>query len=102
GSYLDAASGNSFTNYLYLNNDYVLSGSTNVALINGIPDNLFFQEFSTRQPTGVLRTPSGAFTFPAGAVTNYYSYGNAQLITTTGGTNIVATSALTNMPGRIE
>ena len=103
GSYLDAASGNSFNNYLYLNNDYITSASTNVFLINGIPDNLTFTESSTRLPIGVAPAPAGFINvFPVGSLTNRYSYGNAQLVTTTGGTNIVATSALTNMPGRIE
>ena len=45
GSYQDAASGNTFSNYLYLNDDYVLGSSTNVFFNgNGYPDNFVFRQ----------------------------------------------------------
>jgi len=105
GSYQDVASGNSFNNYLYLNDDYVQGAQTNVAIINGYPANFAFTESNTRLPIGVAPAPAGfSSVFPAGVVTNRYAYANAQLISTTATTNSVqdANGAITNLPGRIQ
>jgi hypothetical protein len=106
GSYLDSASGNTFSNFLYLNDDYVLGSSTNVFLNgNGYPDNFTFTESPTQVPTGVAPAPPGFLPlFPAGSITNLYAFANVQLISTTVSTNITATNptgAITNLPGRI-
>jgi hypothetical protein len=103
GSYQDAASGNTFNNYLYLNDDYVFGSSTNVALINGIPDNFTFTESSTRLPIGVAPAPAEFLdVFPSGSISNRYAFANAQLISTTESTNNIANGAITNLPGRIQ
>jgi hypothetical protein len=104
GSYLDAASGNAFNNYLYLNDNYVRGASTNVLLnANGYPDNFTFTESSTPQATGVNPAPAGFQNiFPAGAITNLYSFANVQLATTTVSTNSVVNGSVTNLPGRIQ
>jgi len=107
GSYQDAASGNSFNNYLYLNDDYVAGAQTNVTLINGIPSNFTFTESSTRLPTGVAPTTAGfpiPDPFPAGSISNRYDFANAQLISSGVSTNSAqdANQSITNLPGRIQ
>lgn len=103
GTYVDAASGNTLTNYLYLNNDYVLGASTNVALINGYPDNLVFTQSGTPLLGGMTPTGAGFLNvYPAGSISNIYSYGNVQLISTSELTNSVANGALTNIVGRVQ
>ena len=106
GSFTDVASGSSMSDYLYLNNDYMLGSSTNVAAINGIPDNFQFLSSSTPLALGLPATTSGfppGFAFqPTGVVTNTYSYVDAQLTSSTVGTNSIANQAITNLPGRIE
>ena len=104
GSYLDVATGDFLTNYLYLNNDYALGASTNVALTaGGVPDNLTFTESPVRLPTGSPPAPSGFVNvFPAGGLTNFYSFGNLQLAATSFSTSSIPNLALTNLPGRVE
>ena len=107
GTYLDAASGNTFNNFLYLNDDYILGSSTNVLLNgSGFPDNFVFTESPTRIPTGVAPTAAGFFNvFPAGSITNSYAFANVDLIATTVSTNISVTNpngTLTNLPGRLQ
>jgi len=105
GSYVDSVTGNTYTNYLYLNDDYAFGSTTNVALINGIPDNFTFYESSTRLAIGIPQVPA----YPTGqimpffqvATNNTYSYATAQLIDTSVSTNTVA-AGLTNMPGRVQ
>ena len=103
GQYQDPGTGNYYPNYLYLNNDYVGGVQTNLTLINGIPGNFTFTESNTQLPIGVPPYPAG-FTsvFPAGVITNRYSFANAQLISSTTGTNSVVNGAITNLPGRIQ
>jgi hypothetical protein len=92
------------TNYLYLTDDYVLGASTNVFINNGAPDNFTF----IASPTPLLSGPvaPGFFNvFPSGATTNFYSYFDGQLISTTAPTNATPlnpSGAITNMPGRIQ
>ncbi|HEX3857365.1 MAG TPA: hypothetical protein VHY30_08725 [Verrucomicrobiae bacterium] len=105
GSYQDAASGNFFNNYLYLNDDYALGATTNVALINGYPDNFTFTESSTQLPIGVVPAPPGFLNvFPSGTLTNRYAFANVQLTSTTVSTNSIqdANHSITNLPGRIQ
>jgi hypothetical protein len=103
GHYTDPATGNSISNYLYLRNDYLQSTSTNIFLNNGIPDNFTFSSSTTPAVTGITPTAAGFLNvFPIGTVTNRYSYANAQLISTTVGTNSVVNGSVTNLPGRVE
>jgi len=104
GSYLDPATGNTGTHYLYLNNDYVLGAGTNAAVFGGLPNNFTFTESDSQIFAG---TPAslGFPGFPAGAQTNRYAYVDAQLIPTSVATNATVTNpsgALTNLPGRIQ
>jgi hypothetical protein len=103
GSYLDSASGNTYSNYLYLNNDYKTGASTNVTFINGVPSSMRFSQSTTPQNFGVPPAPAG-FTpvFPSGVVTNLYVFGNIQLIASSVSTNSVANGSVTNLPGRVE
>ncbi len=103
GTYLDVATGQILTNYLYLNNDYVLGSSTNVLIAGGYPDNFTFFQSSVPINFGVLPTPAGFLNlFNDLAITNRFAYGNIQLISTTEPTNAIANRALTNIVGRIE
>ena len=107
GSYLDAASGSSLNDYLYLANDYLLGSSTNVVAVNGVPDNFTFLSTATPvalgQPTPPNQFPFGFPYQPAGSVvTNTYSYVDAQITSSTVGTNAIANQAITNLPGRIQ
>jgi hypothetical protein len=105
GAYQDAATGIFYTNYLYLNNDYVLGASTNVALRNGYPDNLVFSESDTPLFNGFGLTPAvgGELPqYPVGGITNLYSFGDIQIVATTESTNTVPNRALTNLVGRIQ
>jgi hypothetical protein len=104
GSYLDPATGATTANYLYLTDDYALGATTNVVLINGVPDNFTFVASAT--PLLIGPTPAGfQNVFIPGALTNRYSYFNAQLVSTTTPTNASPTNpsgALTNLMGRIQ
>ncbi len=102
--YLDAATGITYTNYLYLTNDYVLGASTNVAFNgNGIPDNFRFSSSPTPLPQGVAPATAGFLNvFTADPVTNGYSFADAQMIATTVSTNQIDNRSMTNLPGRVE
>ncbi len=102
--YLDAATGISYTNYLYLANDYVLGASTNVLFNgNGVPDNFSFFSSPTPLAQGVPPANAGfANVFTADAVTNGYSFVDAQMIATTVSTNQIPNRSMTNLPGRVE
>ncbi len=105
GTYLDAASGSTMANYLYLNNDYIIGSSTNAGgVYNGIPGNFFFYTSPSPLNYGLPTPPSLFFNYlPIGAtVTNTYSYVDAQLISSTVGTNAIANQAITNLPGRVQ
>jgi len=105
GSYQNAASGNSFSNYLYLNDNYLLGVATNVSLAAGYPANFTFTASSTPQFTGIIPAPAGFFNvFPAGTITNRYAFANVQLISTTVSTNISSnpSHSITNLPGRVQ
>ena len=102
--YLDAATGITHTNYLYLADDYVLGASTNVAFNgNGIPDNYSFFSSLTQLPQGVPPATAGYVNvFTTDAVTNGYSFVDAQMIATTVSTNQIPNRSMTNLPGRVE
>jgi hypothetical protein len=104
GSYLDPATGTTTANYLYLTDDYALGATTNVVLINGVPDNFTFVASAT--PLLIGPTPAGfQNVFVPGALTNRYSYFNAQLIPTATPTNASIknpSGALTNLVGCIQ
>jgi hypothetical protein len=107
GTYVNPVTGLVATNYLVLNDDYVLGSITNVAIVNGIPDNFTIFN-STTPPFLGPPTPSGFpanFAFNAGAVSNTYSYANIQFPSSTVATNSPSqnvTNYLAILPGRIE
>jgi hypothetical protein len=111
GRHVDAATGTTISNYLYLTDDYLLGASTNVLLTggngnvnSGLPDNFTFIASPTQIPLGVPTATS--FTpFPNLFITNPYSYFNAQLIASTIDTNVSLSNphgVLTNLPGRLQ
>jgi len=103
GTYVDPASGNTISNYLYLNNNYIRSTATNLFFFNGIPDNFNFASSDVPIAQGVPPTVEGFLNvFPNGAVTNRYSYADAQLISSSVDTNSIANRSVTNLPGRVE
>jgi hypothetical protein len=106
GSYLNPADGSSSTHYLYLNDDLARVTSTNLASGTGIPANYQFFESASPVSLGVNPASAGFFNiFPAGSISNSYSFANIQLVSTTVATNASTsnpTGALTNLPGRIE
>jgi len=109
GVYTNYATGAPGTNYLYLNDNYLLGVATNLAITGnpGYPDNFTFVETSVRQTPGVL-TPAGfnnTIPFPNITFSNKYSYVEASLASSTTATNAGPenfTGSPTNLPGRIQ
>lgn len=102
GTYLDSASGNYYTNYLYLNDNYALGASTNVLPITGVPANFTFTSATSPQVTTAATLPSAIGTlFQVGIVTNDFDVMNAQLIGSYS-TNNIPNRSITNLPGRVE
>jgi hypothetical protein len=98
GTYLNPVTGLLNTNYLYLSDDYLLGGSTNLQVIGSIPDNFTFVE----SPTPLVAfnpVAPGMAIIPLGVVSNTYSYINMELVTAY--TNNVP-FGLTNLMGRIQ
>lgn len=102
GSYLDAASGNNFNSYLYLNDNYLQGVATNLTLINGYPGNFTFTETSAPLPIGTPAPAGFQNIFLSGTLTNRYAFANVDLISTTVSTNIIPNHSITNLPGRIQ
>ena len=104
-SYTDTATGDVIENYLYLDNNYMLGAATNVTVVGGVPENFTLETsdfpliFDTPAAEGFLDV------FPLGAITNRFSYMNAQLIATSTPTNASASNprgAPPPRPGRIQ
>jgi hypothetical protein len=102
GSYVDPATGNPATNYLYLNNNYLQSVATNDPSINGIPLNFTFTENPTPLFLGTPTAPGFFNVFDSGFVSNRFAYVSAQLIATSAGTNSIPNHSITNLPARIQ
>lgn len=103
GNAVDVATGNSFENYLYLNNSYIRSTATNLLLLNGIPDNFGILSSDTQIDLGVSPTDPGfQDVFSFGEITNRYSYANILLSAPTVGMDSVVNRSPTNLPGRVE
>ena len=103
GGYVDPATGIPATNYLYLNDNYVLSAATNDLLdINGVPSNFTFTQSPTQLFLGTPTTPGFLPVFFSGLVSNRFAYVSAQLINTSAGTNNVPDGAITNLPAQIQ
>lgn len=106
GTFVNPATGQVFTNYLYLNDDIALGSATNVAFnFNGYPDNFTLTESSVQLPLGTPVSPDLPYVniFPPGNVTNRYSFANFESINISE-TNASAqnpSGALTNLPNRI-
>jgi hypothetical protein len=108
-AYVNPADGTTLTNYLYLNNNYNRSISTNIQSYNGIPDNFDFFTSSTSLSAGLTQVtntgfPAG-FSYPAVALSNSYSYVDAALASVTVATNETYPNNftyMTNWFGRIE
>jgi hypothetical protein len=103
GTYLDPASGNIYTNFLYLNDDYELGASTNVQPVIGIPINFVFSQYASPQLPNASPTPPSAIIglFPDVDITNFYDVFNAQF-SSSYSTNSIANQSITNLPGRVE
>ncbi|HEV2693743.1 MAG TPA: hypothetical protein VG347_12700 [Verrucomicrobiae bacterium] len=112
GSYINPVNGQTKTHYLYLTDDFVQGGSTNILSYPGagIPNNYTITETTTKALNGPAEVsnypalfPPGQ-PFPAGADinSNIYSYVNASLTASTISTNSVVNGAITNLPGRFE
>ena len=107
GIYINPATGQTITNYLYLSDDYVLGASTNVSLRNnGIPSNFTFSKVG---PDLTLTNPFASTfpvgLFPSGAITNPFSYTEAEFAATSvipGPSDTNPSGALTNLPSRIQ
>ena len=102
GGYVDPATGNPTTNYLYLNDNYLQGVTTNQTFFNGIPDNFTFTESATPQIFLAPTTPGFFNVFTPGFQTNRFAYVSAQLIGTSTGTNSIPNGAVTNLPARIQ
>ncbi|MGO8743817.1 MAG: hypothetical protein ACLQUR_15645 [Limisphaerales bacterium] len=102
GGYVDLATGNPATNYLYLNDNYIESVATNDAIFNGIPENFAFSESPTPQIFLAPTAPGFFNVFSSGFVSNRFAYVSAQLIATSAGTNSIPNGAVTNLPSRIQ
>lgn len=107
--YTNYATGATITNYLYLNDNYVLGASTNVFLEGtpppGYPDNFTFTESTTKLTPGNMATPEFFNVFNNVTISNFYAYVDATLIPTTFPTNANPynpSGALTNLPGRLQ
>ena len=106
GMYVDSASGLTMTNYLYLNDATGIY--TNEPPINGVPDNFTFTGSTTPIFIGTPAASgflNGIYQPVGEAETNFYSYVDAQLISTTVATNAGPSNpsgALTNLPMRIQ
>lgn len=102
GTYIDPQTGVTSTNYFYLS--CLLDRTTNAAIFNGIPDGYTFAQNNGFPLTTNVPLTSGlpANVFLAGNVTNSYAYLDADVITTTKGTNAVVNGSITNLPGRIQ
>ena len=105
GTYLDPSSGNYFTNYLYLTDDYVGSASTNNPIFGGIPNNFSFVTSYTPLINNINPTAPGFVLFPDQLFTNRYAYMNGQLVPGTAVTNANSSNpsgSVTNIAGRIQ
>jgi hypothetical protein len=104
GVFTNPVTGLPLTNYLILNNDYLLGASTNLNLSSGYPNNF---QFST-DPTSLAGLPPATValpTYPPGVLTNVYSYANVQVVPTSvspGVTSQNPSGALTNLPARFQ
>jgi len=104
GVYLDDASGNYFTNYLYLSDNYLLSATTNDLVFGGVPENF---TFATSQTPLIFLPPAttGLVNYPNQDFTNRYAYMYGTLVPGSTITNASPTNpsgAITNIPGRIQ
>ena len=108
GIYTNYATGLPATNYLYLNNDYVLGASTNNMLVGnaGYPSNFVFTESPVNLFPNTAPAPVGFYNvYPNLAISNAYSYVTASLASSTTATNASLanpTGTITNLPGRIQ
>jgi hypothetical protein len=108
-AYTNYATGVVSTNYLYLNDDYVLGASTNVFLGGmpppGYPDNFTFTESSVKLNPGAQANAGFLNVFPDLNTSNRYAYVAANLISSSVATNASLSNpsgALTNLPGRLQ
>ena len=111
GTYQDPSSGDTFTNYLYLTDDYVQGSQTNNfvypgPLNNGYPYNFSFATSTSELLTGQPQIQSGFQNVYADqSITNPYAYMNGQVIASTISTNITSSNpfgGVTNVVGRIQ
>jgi len=105
GVFTNPATGMPLTNYLILNNDYVLGASTNLNLNSGYPNNFTFSTDSTTLAGATPATNGFRNVFFSGAISNVYSYVNVTAVPTSvlpGPSPQNPSGALTNLPARTQ
>lgn len=105
GAYQDPYTGNYYTNYLYLTDDYIQGNLANVFFINGFPNNFDFVQSTTPLDLGTPASSGLPFTFlPSSFITNTYSYVDATFLSSTVATNasnINPSGSISNLAGKI-
>ena len=104
-TYLDPATGQTLSDYLYLTDDYVGSAATNATVTGGLPS--AFSLVSASAPVGLTGqvSPGLTFNFPNALYTNRFSYMSGDVIAGQSSTNVSTTNpygTVTNLPGRIQ
>ena len=105
GSYIDPATGNPTTTYLYLTDDYLFGVSTNILLINGVPDNFTFLTSPSQLLFGSTPQDFSPLAFPNIFLTNRYSAMFGTLIGSTTSTNaniLNPSGSITNLPCAVK
>lgn len=106
GSYYDPASGNSYSNYLYLNNDYLEGISTNILPLTagGTPASMVFTESTAPINFSPIQATAPGFLNifnPNSTITNTYLYTSQQLLASPS-TNAIPNYSVTNLAGRVQ
>ncbi len=104
GTYLNYATGQYLTNYLYLNDDYLAGAVTNVPLGPfGYPDNFTLTESATPLITATP-SPPGLPDFPPGGITNNtYVYGDflSESLIQTNPSGVNPSGSITDLTSRV-
>ncbi len=106
GTYVDPATSNTITKYLYLEDDFKAAGSSNILAYAdpgiGVPGNYSFYQSDTQLSLGTPAPSSFSYLPNQTVSSNIYSYVNAQFISTDVATNYTLHGAPFYLPGRVE